>query len=153
MHPEIHREAVRQCRRTHRRKTAKWQTDYMNRLRKRVLDAYGGKCALCGEDRLEKLTLDHVNADGREHRERLGGRRRWQKVLCRSRKIGSTNCQFPRNGFSESGPADWKQQKIQLWDEPRLKHAELFQCRHNQSPILRMRSHAPRADVGYLRPR
>jgi len=38
----------------------------MNRLRKRVLDAYGGKCALCGEDRLEKLTLDHVN-DGEEN--------------------------------------------------------------------------------------
>jgi 5-methylcytosine-specific restriction endonuclease McrA len=33
---------------------------------------YGGKCAYCGEDRFELLTIDHINDDGGEHRRQLG---------------------------------------------------------------------------------
>lgn len=32
------------------------------------ISAYGGKCACCGEGRLEFLTIDHPNNDGAEHR-------------------------------------------------------------------------------------
>lgn len=37
-------------------------------LKQEVIDHFGGKCACCGETRLEFLTLDHVNNDGGVHR-------------------------------------------------------------------------------------
>lgn len=43
-------------------------------LRREVIQAYGGKCACCGETRLEFLALDHLNRDGAEHRRALGVR-------------------------------------------------------------------------------
>jgi len=44
------------------------------RLKRELVDAYGGKCACCGESEIEFLTLDHINGDGAEERRRLGGR-------------------------------------------------------------------------------
>lgn len=43
-------------------------------LRKRVIDAYGGKCACppCGEMEFWFLCLDHVNNDGSAHRKEVG---------------------------------------------------------------------------------
>lgn len=42
---------------------------YTGIYRKRlVMDHYGGKCACCGEDAIEFLTIDHINNDGAEHR-------------------------------------------------------------------------------------
>jgi hypothetical protein len=29
---------------------------------------YGGKCACCGESRIEFLAFDHINGNGKEHR-------------------------------------------------------------------------------------
>lgn len=40
--------------------------------RKAILDAYGGRCACCGEARYEFLALDHVNNDGAHQRRSLG---------------------------------------------------------------------------------
>lgn len=34
----------------------------------KVLKLYGLKCAYCGEDRYELLTVDHINNDGAKHR-------------------------------------------------------------------------------------
>jgi hypothetical protein len=34
------------------------------RLRTKVIMAYGGKCACCGETELKFLTIDHINNDG-----------------------------------------------------------------------------------------
>ncbi len=46
-------------------------------LRARVLAAYGGACACCGEREEVFLTVDHVNGDGAAHRLALAkGRRR-----------------------------------------------------------------------------
>lgn len=39
--------------------------------RKKVIDAYGGKCACCGEAETAFLTIDHVNDDGAQHRREL----------------------------------------------------------------------------------
>lgn len=36
-----------------------------------VLEHYGGKCACCEESRIEFLTLDHLNNDGKKHREQI----------------------------------------------------------------------------------
>jgi hypothetical protein len=50
------------------------QRKYTKKLKDQVYAKYGGYvCACCGEDIVEFLTLDHVNNDGRKHREALGG--------------------------------------------------------------------------------
>lgn len=61
------------------------------KLRLEVISAYGGKCSCCGENRLPFLTLEHVNHDGKEHRERVGVR----GVYVDLRKRG-----FPKEGFT-----------------------------------------------------
>ena len=37
-----------------------------------VISHYGGKCACCGEDRYEFLSIDHINGGGGRHREMIG---------------------------------------------------------------------------------
>jgi uncharacterized OB-fold protein len=41
--------------------------------RRQILDAYGNKCACCGDPREWGLQLDHVNNDGNVHRRLLAG--------------------------------------------------------------------------------
>lgn len=41
---------------------------YRQRLRREVIEFYGGKCVCCGETTFEFLTLDHIANDGAEHR-------------------------------------------------------------------------------------
>lgn len=50
---------------------------YRVEKRMKALLAYGGKCACCGERREFFLTLDHVNNDGKEHREEIGTSQMW----------------------------------------------------------------------------
>ncbi len=45
---------------------------YRRSIRERVIAAYGGKCACCGEAAYEFLALDHVNGDGKQHRAEVG---------------------------------------------------------------------------------
>jgi hypothetical protein len=46
--------------------------DYEQKLRRKdkeeVINHYGGKCACCGETRLEFLSIDHINGGGCAHR-------------------------------------------------------------------------------------
>lgn len=39
----------------------------------RVLAAYGGRCVCCGEIEVGFLTIDHINNDGKKHRQETGG--------------------------------------------------------------------------------
>ena len=41
-------------------------------VKKAVIEAYGGKCACCGERTFEFLTIDHIGGGGRQHRSRTG---------------------------------------------------------------------------------
>lgn len=41
-------------------------------LRDKILAHYGPICACCGEDDTKVLTIDHVNNDGKAHRESIG---------------------------------------------------------------------------------
>lgn len=41
---------------------------YRARIKKQVMDHYGGKCACCGVANLEFLAIDHINGGGRKHR-------------------------------------------------------------------------------------
>ena len=45
---------------------------YKQKLKKEVMDAYGGKCNCCEETTLVFLTIDHIHNDGHEHRRKLG---------------------------------------------------------------------------------
>lgn len=40
------------------------QNNRYSEIRKEVINKYGGKCACCGEYRLEFLAIDHVNGGG-----------------------------------------------------------------------------------------
>jgi len=42
-------------------------------LKERVIAAYGGACECCGADDVDVLSIDHINSDGRQHRQSLGG--------------------------------------------------------------------------------
>ncbi len=42
------------------------------KLKKAVIEAYGGKCACCGESHSEFLSIDHINGGGAKHRKSLG---------------------------------------------------------------------------------
>jgi hypothetical protein len=44
---------------------------YRSKLKKEVMEAYGGKCACCGENLIEFLTIDHINGGGNKHRRAL----------------------------------------------------------------------------------
>lgn len=43
------------------------------KLRSQIIKAYGSKCACCGTDRHEFLTVDHINGGGNAHRKALSG--------------------------------------------------------------------------------
>src|SRR5215831_4733374 len=42
-------------------------------LRQELVAAYGGRCACCGVEGWQFLTLDHVDGDGTDHRASLKG--------------------------------------------------------------------------------
>jgi len=48
----------------------------------KVINAYGGKCACCGETKQEFLALDHVYGDGGDHRRQLAAERGVKRVRC-----------------------------------------------------------------------
>lgn len=51
------------------------QSAYMKKsnlkLKRQVMDAYGGHCMCCGETELVFLTIDHIDDDGAEHRRQM----------------------------------------------------------------------------------
>jgi hypothetical protein len=68
-----------------RRQAREWRTantDHANELRRgyeralrlQVVEAYGGKCACCGESHIQFLTLDHINGGGSAHRKSIHGK-------------------------------------------------------------------------------
>jgi hypothetical protein len=45
---------------------------WRQRKRRELLDHYGGKCACCGEEHYEFLSIDHINGGGTKHRAEVG---------------------------------------------------------------------------------
>lgn len=41
---------------------------YRRNLKQDALNAYGGKCACCGESNYEFMAIDHINGGGNKHR-------------------------------------------------------------------------------------
>jgi hypothetical protein len=56
-------------------KQSAYMKKYNLKLKRQVMDAYGGHCACCGETELVFLTIDHVNDDGAEHRREIAAER------------------------------------------------------------------------------
>lgn len=70
----VRRKTSNQCEGCWKRKSARmktWRIDIM----RQVIQRYGNKCACCGEERFEFLTIDHINNDGYiERKRKFGGR-------------------------------------------------------------------------------
>jgi len=63
--------------RFHRRHPNARRTYYLRQLdraRKIIFGHYGSKCACCGEDIAEFLTIDHIDGNGNKHRRSLNKR-------------------------------------------------------------------------------
>lgn len=50
----------------------KRKRDQVLALKLETLSAYGGKCACCQENKIEFLTIDHIDGNGAEHRKSIG---------------------------------------------------------------------------------
>jgi hypothetical protein len=48
--------------------TREWHKEKRKELKKNIFQHYGGKCVCCGEERIDFLTIDHINGGGRKHR-------------------------------------------------------------------------------------
>lgn len=75
--------------------------NFHRRLRKRVLEMYGGRCACCGVSDWEFLAIDHVNGGGRKHLLTFDNRlHRYYKWLLEERREGfqvlCQNCNFAK---------------------------------------------------------
>lgn len=66
-------ERIRQqrYRTTHPQTVSEQRRRYRQRIRLDVLQAYGGRCYVCGEDDLDLLELDHLHGDGNAHRNEI----------------------------------------------------------------------------------
>jgi hypothetical protein len=65
------RQSVGRWRAANPGKVREVQQRHLSKLKVAVLDHYGHACACCGTT--DRLTVDHVNGDGNQHREQVGG--------------------------------------------------------------------------------
>jgi len=101
------------------------QRESRHRLRNEVIDAYGGKCACCGETRKEFLSIDHKNGNGNKQKKEIGARTSqefycWLKennypdgfqVLCFNCNCGKGTysvCPYDKDSFEEKFEAKLK---------------------------------------------
>lgn len=68
--PEKKKLAYRKCVRESGDKYREYQRKKYHERRKIVLNAYGHKCACCGEHRKEFLTIEHLHKNGSVHRKK-----------------------------------------------------------------------------------
>ena len=55
-----------------KRRIASWRKAKHKKLKREVMNAYGGKCECCDENRIEFLSIEHSFGDGRKHETRVG---------------------------------------------------------------------------------
>jgi hypothetical protein len=53
---------------------------YTQQIKKEIFEHYGKFCVCCGENDIAFLTLDHINNDGKQHREELGAGDFYKKI-------------------------------------------------------------------------
>jgi hypothetical protein len=57
----------------HRQEAKEYQKAHRYDRKILVISQYGGKCACCGLDQIDALTIDHINGGGNKHRKEVGG--------------------------------------------------------------------------------
>jgi len=60
----------------YRKKNAENAREWREALKLEMIQAYGGKCVICGESRTSCLTINHKNGFGDDHRRSLFGKNR-----------------------------------------------------------------------------
>lgn len=55
--------------------------DYYQNLRTEIFNAYGNKCACCGETKREFFALDHIQGGGTKEKSKLGTRPLYRKII------------------------------------------------------------------------
>ena len=53
-------------------RTTESNVKYRKSVKLKIMSHYGEKCSCCGESNVNKLTIDHINNDGAEHRRITG---------------------------------------------------------------------------------
>ena len=76
--------------------STRMRNDYRT-LRNLILDAYGRKCAMCGEKHVEFLAIDHINNDGNAHRATIQGNNKGGNSMMIYRDI--RNQGFPKDKY------------------------------------------------------
>jgi hypothetical protein len=64
----LHKDKIKKWNNDNKTKVNRWRKDHYKKIRLEVLQAYGGKCACCGEAEPAFLAIDHVNGNGNKHR-------------------------------------------------------------------------------------
>ena len=128
-------EYTKKWQQNNRDKCNQLQNESNHRLINDVIDAYGGKCACCGETRKEYLSIDHINGDGNKHKREIGVKDsrefyRWLKknnypeefqVLCFNCNCGKRNysaCPHNEEVFEKEFEAKLKESRFvrYRWD-------------------------------------
>ena len=68
---ELHPERVVESRITRKDQQREYNRQRYANARSKIFDHYGWSCACCGS--IERLTIDHVDGNGSEHRAAIGG--------------------------------------------------------------------------------
>jgi len=71
---ECDKDRTREWSRNNSEKKRESQIAFWRKLRREVFSIYGERCACCGEERWEFLTIDHVSGNGAEHRKEIRGK-------------------------------------------------------------------------------
>jgi len=68
-HPEV----IKLYRIVNKEKLIKSSKDYNRNRKITTMNAYGGKCVCCGEDKIEFLAIDHIGGGGQKEIKQMGG--------------------------------------------------------------------------------
>lgn len=75
LHPDREAKRAKNYARSHRVERARYNRNYRKKLKLEVLTYYGRgelACVFCRENRIDCLSIDHINGNGMEHRRRIG---------------------------------------------------------------------------------
>jgi len=82
----------------------KVSSSYHRRVKLKVIEGYGGACQCCGESRMEFLTIDHINGNGRAERAKYPGGALYRLLLkegcpTENHRLLCMNCNFALGRF------------------------------------------------------
>ena len=70
--PSKYYEYQQKWKKEHKENVAKHRQKYAQDVKRTCIEHYGGKCACCGEEHIEFLTIDHRAGGGNAHRKECG---------------------------------------------------------------------------------